>query len=98
MGARIGLMLSMLLALAFVFSGCGDESTNNTPPPDVPTGISATGGKFITVDWDILPDRCYNLYWNTSGFVNTSDNVLQNVPPPTSIKDSCIMAPPITTQ
>jgi len=81
MKAGNGLII-MFLVLAFVFSGCGDEITNSSvadTSPDTPTGVTATGGKFITLDWDSSPGLCYNLYWNTTGGVTASDNVLYNV-------------------
>jgi hypothetical protein len=88
------LLISILLSVVLMALGCGDEVTKNYTleepeqseqsehSPDAPLSVTATGGKFITVDWDESPYLCYNLYWNNKSGVTTSDNAIYDVSPP----------------
>jgi hypothetical protein len=77
----------VLLVLIFTVLACGDDVTNITgfdaaAVPDTPQNLNAIGGKSITLDWDDMPYACYNLYWNNTGSVATTDNAIYNVSPP----------------
>jgi len=59
-----------------------ESMTSN--PPSAPTGVQATAADSqITISWNpVSGATSYNIYWNTSGSVTTSDSAVINAPLP----------------
>ena len=76
---------SYILILSTFFTACGGSGENGgTTPPASPANVLAVPGNAqITINWQSVTEATsYNLYWNTTGSVNTSSNKITNVTSP----------------
>ena len=82
---KLVILTLLLLSIAFglIYCGGGGGDTLSTVPsaPQNVTPIAADGQ--VTISWDVVSGATsYNIYWNTTGSVTTSDTQITNVTSP----------------